>query len=91
MTTPNRATTPRIYLRCAAMFVAGDAVLADPVLSGLAADDLSWQLHWEDWLRRQPRGWQWRRLRHWKAEGQDISTERERLRVAIRGHRFGTG
>lgn len=79
------ATTFVIYLHCAGTALRAVDVVADPRLASLAVEDLCWVLTREAWFQREPRPWQRRRLRVWRADGAWLGGRRAQLREFARG------
>jgi hypothetical protein len=56
------------------------AMLANPALSALVVEHSCWELHWNEWVRRQPskRG---REFTEWIGEGRALFDRRDELKA----------
>lgn len=76
----NRCTgSARFYLPTLRYSVSLTALLNDPRLCALAAEDAAWCAAEEHWTRRQPRRRQWRKHRQWIAEHQALMAARSQV------------
>ena len=87
----SNAAAFRIYLRCLDAWVLAEQLVQDPVLSALAVEDVCWYFSRDDWFSREPRRWQRRKLARWRAEGQYLQQEQQRLRSIARRCGLGVG
>jgi hypothetical protein len=74
----------RIYLPSVNMSVRAGNVLDDPMLAALVVEDTCWHIAEDDWITRQPRGWQRRRIRRWEAEHAQLHRQRNEIRALAR-------
>lgn len=74
----------QFYLSSLRQAVSSSALLDDPRLCALAAEDAAWCAALLDWDRRAPMGWQRRKLRRWNAEHEQLIAQRDQLRVLAR-------
>lgn len=76
-----------IHLPTLGISLSATDLLGDAFASALAADDLCWRIARDDWMSRRPPRWRWRRWAAWRAEFEQLRTERDAIRAA--GRRCG--
>ena len=81
---PNSAARIRVYLPSICASVSGDEVLDDAVLAALVVEDMCWSIARDDWISREPRWWQRRKLARWEAEHEELCNQRDGIRCLAR-------
>lgn len=72
------------YLATVRCSVPASALLKDPELCALAAEDAAWRAMIDDLDRRAPLFWQWRKRRVWTADRAVLLAARDDLRQLAR-------
>jgi hypothetical protein len=60
-------------------FVAEEEIQRHASLAQVLAEDVAWRFSVQDWQRRRPPWWAFRRLRRWQAEYAVLAGEQDRI------------